>query len=483
MTTAPHDLLRCLPSVSALLEHEEVTGWLHALPRASVVASLQAALQKTRDDILNGQCSTAPTLEEILIIAEGELTRRSTPSLRQVINATGVVLHTGLGRAPLCDAAIEAIVEGASGYCNLEFDLATGERGKRSTHVRQLLCDVTGAGSALVVNNNAAATLLILKTFAEGREVIVSRGQLVEIGGSYRLPDILSASGAKLREVGTTNRTRLGDYEKAAHPGVTAMLLHVHTSNYQVVGFTESVGMADLVKLARRLGLLAVDDLGSGALFDLSAHGLPPEPSVAASIAAGADLVCFSGDKLLGGPQCGIILGRPDLIAAIEASPLMRTYRVDKLTLLALEATLRHYLDPEDALNSIPALRMMNVATDELAARAQALAEDLQQALPTERFLVCSDVGYVGGGSMPGKELPTVVVQWRPERAAVEAVAHALRVGETPVIARVRDEAICFDLRTIRPADMEDLIEAAVAAVEDASEADDCGNGLSLPIL
>ena len=484
MTTVHQDILRCLPSISALLEHEEVVGWLHALPRAAVVASLQAALEVLRERILSGEIVEALPEHDILVLAEGELTRRSMPSLRPVINATGIVLHTGLGRAPLCDSAIEAIVEGASGYCNLEYDLTTGQRGKRSAHVRQLLCDVTGAASALVVNNNAAATLLILKTFAENREVVVSRGQLVEIGGSYRLPDILAASGAKLREVGTTNRTRLSDYEKAAFPGITAMLLHVHTSNYQVVGFTESVGIADLVKLAKRLGVLAVDDLGSGALFDLSTHGLPPEPHVPGSLNAGADLVCFSGDKLLGGPQCGIIAGRADLIACIEANPLMRTYRVDKLILLALEATLRHYLDPEDALTSIPALRMMNVATDELAARAQALAEDLQQALPGQRFLVCSDVGYVGGGSMPGKELPTVVVQWRPEGATAEAVAQALRVSETPVVVRIRDGAICLDLRTIRPSDMEDLIEAAVAATEEAAdENEDCGNGLSLPIL
>lgn len=484
MTTAPHDLLRSLPSVSALLEDEEVVGWLHALPRTSVVASLQSALQQFRERIMAGELSVAPDVDEILQDAEAELTRRSMPSLRPVINATGIVLHTGLGRAPLCDSAIEAIVEGASGYCNLEFELDTGQRGRRSTHVRQLLCDVTGAESALVVNNNAAATFLILKTFAEGREVIVSRGQLVEIGGSYRLPDILAASGAKLCEVGTTNRTRLSDYEKAAHPGVASMLLHVHTSNYQVVGFTESVGILELVKLARRKGLLAVDDLGSGALFDLSAHGLPVEPGVAASVAAGADLVCFSGDKLLGGPQCGIIVGRADLIELIEKNPLMRTYRVDKLTLLALEATVRHYLDIEDALTSVPVLRMMNVPADELAARAQALAEDLQEALPDERFLVCSDVGFVGGGSMPGKELSTVLVQWRPECGTVEAIAAALRTGETPVVVRIRDDSICFDLRTIRTSDLDDLVEATVAAAQQAGEdEEDVGTGISLPIL
>lgn len=483
MTVTAHELLRQLPSISALLEHEEVGGWLHALPRASVVASLQHALDRLRQAVLDGRRTTPPAVEEILAAAEAELARRSLPSLRPVVNATGVVLHTGLGRAPLCAAAVEALIEGASGYCNLEYDLERGARGQRSAHVRQLLCDITGSTSALVVNNNAAATFLILKTLAEGREVVVSRGQLVEIGGSYRLPDILAAAGATLREVGTTNRTRLRDYEKATMPGKTAMWMHVHTSNFQVVGFTAAVAVEELAAAARCCGVLVVDDLGSGALFDFAAYDLPPEPNAAASLAAGADLVCFSGDKLLGGPQCGVILGRADLIQSMEQHPLMRTYRVDKLTLLALEATLRHYLDSQDALSSIPALRMMRASPDELAARANALAEELQHALPGERFFVCSDASRVGGGSMPGQELPTVVVQWRPECGPVEVVAAALRRGETPVVARIRDGALCFDLRTIRASDVEALVAAVTDAVHDAGPDGACGESISLPVV
>lgn len=483
-----HEQLRQLPSVSALLEHEEVRHWLEGLPRAAVVASLQAAVEAARQRILAGGCTEAPPDNEILATAEAELVLRAAPGLRPVINATGIVLHTGLGRAPLSDAAIEAIVEGASGYSNLEYDLDTGRRGKRTVHVVELLKTLTGAESACVVNNNAAATLMILQTFAAGREVVVSRGQLVEIGGSFRLPDIMSAGGAILREVGTTNRTRLADYERAINPQ-TALLLCVHPSNYRVVGFTESVPIADLSALAHRHGLIAVDDLGSGALIDFTAFGLPPEPHVRDSLSAGADLACFSGDKLLGGPQCGVIVGRRDLIERLTANPLMRTYRVDKLTLLALEATLRAYLDPEEAVRSVPALSMLRASTDELAERARDLSQRLHQALPEEKFLVCSDVGYVGGGSMPQAELPTVVVQWRPTEVSTEQMVRALRQAETPVVARIRDDEVCFDLRTIRAADLETLIESIAAAALDAGEctddpdADHGPNGVRLPVL
>ena len=478
-------LLRSLPSVTALLELEEVRDWLAGLPRSTVVAALQTALDETRQAILEGKGNGALDTHDILHRCEEEIVRRATPSLRRVINATGVVLHTGLGRAPLCDAALEAIVEGASGYCNLEFDLSTGKRGQRRDHIADVLTAVTGAEAATVVNNNAAATVLILGTFAAGREVIVSRGQLNEIGGSFRLPDIMSASGATLREVGTTNRTRLSDYESAISDR-SAMLLKVHPSNYRVVGFTEEVGIAELAALAKKANLIAVDDLGSGVLFDPAQVGLPDEPNVKASLAAGADLVCFSGDKLLGGPQCGIILGKKSLIDRIEANPLMRAFRVDKLTLLALEATLRHYHDTADALVSIPTLAMLKATPDQLADRARSLQEELQAALPGEHFFVCSDVGFAGGGSMPGQELPTVVVQWRPTGQSVEAVMTALRCAETPVVARVRDETVVFDLRTLRPVDIEPLVSAVAATAWHDDDDDSCdapSNGISLPIL
>jgi L-seryl-tRNA(Ser) seleniumtransferase len=466
MTPETKDLLRLLPSVSALLEHEEVREWLSGLPRATVVAAVRAAADAAREEIRSGEQREPVAVEDILARAEDELVRRSVPSLRRVVNATGIVLHTGLGRAPLCDAAIEAIVDGASGYCNLEYELSTGRRGRRVTHVVEKLTSITGAEASTVVNNNAAATLLVLQTFAAGREVVVSRGHLIEIGGSYRLPDIMRASGADLCEVGTTNRTRIADYENAINDR-TALLLRVHTSNYRIVGFAEETGIDEIASLAHRRGLIAADDLGSGALFDPRGYGLPDEPSVSDSLAAGADLVCFSGDKLLGGPQCGVIVGKRDLIKRIEANPLMRTYRVGKLTLLALEATLGHHFDPTDAVESIPTLSMLAGSTDELAARAGALCDKLKAALPEEDFFVCSSVGYAGGGSMPQRELETVVVHWRPSHASVDEMAAALRDADVPVIAHIRDDALCFDLRTVREPDCELLVASVCGAVWD----------------
>jgi L-seryl-tRNA(Ser) seleniumtransferase len=469
--TKKQSLLRSLPSVSHLLEHEEVRSWLESLPRTSVVTSVQAAVHATRRAILAGEQTEPIAIEELVELAEEELMERSTPSLRPVINATGIVLHTGLGRAPLCDAAIEAIVEAAAGYCSLEYDLKTGARGRRTDHIEELLTTITGAEAATVVNNNAAATLLILHTFAQGKQVIVSRGQLIEIGGSFRLPDIMGASGAILREVGTTNRTRLSDFQGAIDDQ-TAMLFRAHPSNYRVIGFTEDVEMDALAELAHKHKLIAVDDLGSGALFDLSRYGLPEEPSVERSLSGGADLVCFSGDKLLGGPQCGIIVGRPNLIEQIDTSPLMRTYRVDKMTLLALDATLRCYLDPEHAAQNVPTLSMLRATTEELAVLATRLSELLKAALPSEQFYVGSDFGYAGGGSMPGQEIQTVVVQWRPSSASTEEMADALRDGDIPVIARVRDDTLCFDLRTLREQDFEPLVASITAAVWDEEAAD-----------
>lgn len=482
-TPKTNELLRALPSVSSLLEHGDVRQWLSGLPRVSVVGALQIAVESFRGEILKSQRDGPVDVEEILAFAEQELTRRSMPSLRRVINATGIVLHTGLGRAPLSHEALEAVHECASGYCNLEYDLLTGQRGKRQAHIVELLTGITGAESATVVNNNAAATVLILRTFASGREVIVSRGQLIEIGGSFRLPEIMHASGAILREVGTTNRTRLSDYEKAINEQ-SALLLRVHPSNYRVVGFAEEVPIEPLAALAHRFQLLAVDDLGSGALFDLTEWGLPREPNAKESVEAGADLICFSGDKLLGGPQCGIILGKKYLVESLDSSPLMRAFRVDKLTLAALEATLRAYLDPREAPRSVPGLRMLTASTEELADRARVLCEQLQAALPGEHFYVCSDIGYAGGGSMPGEEVPTVVVQWRPNGLSAAAAAAALHEAEVPVITRIRDDALCFDLRTVAELDFDDLVSSTTAVLMESDEPDEeRSEGVSLPIL
>ncbi|MCH8252491.1 MAG: L-seryl-tRNA(Sec) selenium transferase [Planctomycetes bacterium] len=476
-----NELLRSLPSIAVLLEHNEVEEWLVGLPRSAVVEALRIAVDAARDAILAGDASDPIDPRDLLAHAENVLVDLGTPSLRRVINATGIVLHTGLGRAPLCDAAIEAIAEGAAGYCNLEYELDTGSRGSRIAHVSAEIAKLTGAEAGTVVNNNAAATLLILHALADGRETVVSRGHLIEIGGSYRLPDVMRAGGTILTEVGTTNRTRISDYERAINDR-TAVLLNVHTSNYRIVGFTEETGIAAIAELAHHYNLLAVDDLGSGAMFDLTTLGLPDEPSVRASIAAGADLVCFSGDKLLGGPQCGIIAGRRECIERLHADPLMRTYRVGKMTLLALEATLRHYRDQNDAVEHIPALAMLAATTEELAGRAGALCEQLQAAMPDEHFFVCSDVAFAGGGAMPARELPTVVIQWRPARMSTESATSALRHADVPVIARVRDDAVCLDLRTIRRDDEEDLVESvASVGVADADEGDD--GDTSLPVL
>lgn len=469
MASSRKDLLRALPSVSAMLDHEQVRRWLEETGRSAVVTAVQDAIEAARRDILEGDTDKKVGIDDLLPMAEAELVKWITPSLGAVINATGVVLHTGLGRSPLCESAMDAVAVGAGGYCNLEYDLETGERGRRVSHVVDRLVKITGTQSATVVNNNAAATLLILRTFASGKEVVVSRGQLIEIGGSFRLPDIMRAGGCILREVGTTNRTRLSDFE-AAVCDETAILMHVHTSNFRVVGFTESVPIETIVELAHRYDLLAVDDLGSGAIYDFTRCGLPEEPYVRHSLAAGADLVCFSGDKLLGGPQCGIIVGKGDLIARLESDPLMRTYRVGKLTLLALEATLAHYLDPEEAVANIPTLRMLAASTDELARRARALCEQLEATLPGESFFVCSDVTFAGGGSIPGKEMQTIVVQWRPARSSTGEMAAALRTSETRVIVRIRDDAICFDLRTIPQSEFELLVESVSATAREFTE-------------
>ncbi len=473
-------LLRTIPSVSSLLEHDEVRGWREALPRTTIIEAIQEAIEDARRAINTGARAAPIDVDELLRAAEEILVERSMTTLQRVVNATGIVLHTGLGRAPLCESAIDAITDAASGYCSVEYELSTGTRGRRTDHVRSLLVSLTGAESATVVNNNAAATLMILKTFADRREAVVSRGQLVEIGGSFRLPDVFAASGAILHEVGTTNRTRITDYERAIGEQ-TALLMRVHPSNFRVVGFTEDVPIEAMAELAHRNRLLCVDDLGSGALIDFRANGLGDEPCVRDSITDGADLACFSGDKLVGGPQVGIIVGRKHLIDQLETHPLMRTYRVGKLTLLALEATLRHYLDPEDALERIPTLAMLRTDTDRLAGRARELIEQLESALPLESFMVCSDVGFAGGGAMPGQALQTVVVQWRPKHSTVDQAVRALREAEVPVVARIRDSAVCFDLRTLRPLDFESLVAAVCSALWDDDEAE--RDGMPLPVL
>ncbi|MEE9295925.1 MAG: L-seryl-tRNA(Sec) selenium transferase [Phycisphaerae bacterium] len=484
MNAQQAEQLRALPPVSELLDTDRARLWSKTTARADIVDALRAALEQTRECILTNSRPQAPVdREDILRLAEDWLVRQTTPSLRPVINATGVVLHTGLGRAPLSRKAIDAIVKGASGYCNLEYDLTAGTRGRRQSHVSDLLCKLTGAEAATVVNNNAAALVLAMRALCENREVIVSRGQLVEIGGSFRMPEVMAAGGAVLREVGTTNRTRISDYRDAVTED-TAALLHVHHSNFRIVGFTEQPDAEALTRCAHDHDLIAIDDLGSGAMFDFSHMNLPLEPDVHQSITAGFDLICFSADKLLGGPQAGIILGRKDLITRIEAHPLMRSYRVDKLALLALEATLRLYSDRSAAIEHIPTLAMLNAAPDQLAERARKLAHMLSAALPNEEFSVGTDTSYAGGGSLPGEGLETVVINWRPSQAhglqsvgsSLNAVVAQLRqahglesVGfvsaSTPVIARIKNDHIIFDLRTLRDSDFQTLVTTVCGTI------------------
>ena len=427
--------LRDLPSVDQLLRDER----LALQPRELVVAAARTALDQAREQIRAGS-EPMPIVGSIL----EELERARRPALRRVLNATGVLVHTNLGRAPLPVAALARVAEVGAGYSNLEYDLERGDRGSRQDHLADLLGRLTGAEAALVVNNNAAAVLLALAALAEGREVVVSRGELIEIGDGFRIPDVLARSGARLVEVGTTNRTRAADYERAIGPE-TAVLLRVHQSNFRVVGFSERPELSDLAAISKRSGVPLVDDLGSGALVRVG-----DEPTPAESLRDGADLVCFSGDKLLGGPQSGIVVGRADLVERLRRHPLQRALRADKLTLAALEGTLSVALDPA-ARDEVPVLRMLHEAIEDVRARAERLA----QLVGGE---VEETVARVGGGALPLAELPSFAC------AVEEQLAEPLRRGAPPVIAVVRDGRTLLDCRTLTDAEV-DEVAAAVLAV------------------
>jgi L-seryl-tRNA(Ser) seleniumtransferase len=435
---APRPSLRDLPSVDRLL----ADGRLAAEPRQLALAAARAALERARSEIRSGRDPG-----DVAALAVAELDGWRRPSLRRVINATGVIVHTNLGRAPLSEAALERVRE-VGGYSTLEYDLEAGARGSRQQHLVEPLRRLTGAESALVVNNNAAAVLLALAALAEGREVIVSRGELIEIGDGFRIPDVLARSGARLVEVGTTNRTRAADYERAVGPE-TALLLRVHQSNFRVVGFTEQPALRELAEVARRAGLPLVDDLGSGALFPIG-----DEPTAAASLAAGADMVCFSGDKLLGGPQAGIVVGRAELVERLRRHPLQRALRADKLTLAALEGTLALTLDPELARREIPVLRMLDEPLEAVRSRAERLAALVGGTVE-------ETVARVGGGALPLAQVESYAC------AVEEELAERLRRTEPPVIALVRDGRTQLDVRALRD-DEVDEVAAAVAAARAA---------------
>jgi L-seryl-tRNA(Ser) seleniumtransferase len=448
------DYLRGLSSVNDLIQAAYRSRKLGGgIPRDLVTEASRVVLDGVREAILAAKDEMSlekikTGTEELVTLVEKEVEERMQWSLRRVINATGVVVHTNLGRSLLSEAALEALATAGAHYNNLEFELEDGSRGSRQVHLRKLLCELTGAESALVVNNNAAAVLLALTALASGREVIVSRGQLIEIGGSFRLPDVMAQSGARLVEVGTTNKTYLEDYRRAI-TSETAMIMRAHPSNYRIMGFTSEAGIEELAGLAREYELVLLDDLGSGVYIDLSEHGLAYEPTVTRSLEDGANLVSFSGDKLLGGPQGGIILGRNDLVDILARHPLARALRVDKLTIAAMEATLRHYLDPEQAIKEIPTLAMLTAEPEALRKRARGLAKKLTAESEFEAEVI-EDVSRAGGGALPMEDLPTWVVAVTSPAHSANLIEKGLREAEPPVICRIASDRVILDMRTVR---------------------------------
>jgi L-seryl-tRNA(Ser) seleniumtransferase len=457
------DELRKLPSVDRLLQVEDVRGLETDAGRELVVEAVRAVLDEERVRIVAGARCGSPADLARNVSEMVRLWRK--PSLRPVINATGVVIHTNLGRAPLSPASRQAMATAAAGYCNLEYDLDEGQRGSRYVHAEALLKRLTGAEAALVVNNNAGAVVLILSALARGRDVVISRGQLVEIGGGFRIPDVMRQSGARLVEVGATNRTHAADFELAITAD-TAALMRVHHSNFKMLGFTLEVPLPEMVEIGRRLGAPVFDDLGSGTLLDTAAVGLDHEPTVQESVRGGADLVSFSGDKLLGGPQAGIIVGRAALVAEIRRHPLTRALRVDKVTLAGLQATLLHYLEGK-ALVEVPVWRMMGLSLAELTVRAERWCADL--SVGDVRAEVVAGRSAIGGGSLPGETLPTALLALRVR--SPETLSRRLRDprgGELAVVGRIEDERFVLDPRTVLPGEDEELLRALSAALATA---------------
>ncbi len=447
-------ILKRLPKIDEIVLILERDGMLELAPRDFVVEACRSVVAEMRDAIMMEGKKKTGSLPELS--AEAAATRVRTrierlhaPSLRRVVNATGIILHTNLGRAPLCEDALARIVEISQGYSNIEFDLAAGKRGLRYDHVRDILCAITGAGDAIVVNNNAAAVLLVLNTLAAGKEAVVSRGELIEIGGAFRIPEVMEKSGAILKEVGTTNRTHLSDYERAIGDN-TGLILKVHTSNFKIAGFTEAVELSDLVGLGTKKNLPVMNDLGSGCFIDLSPFGFDREPTVQEALKAGVDIVTFSGDKLLGGPQAGIILGSKEIIERVKQNPLNRALRIDKLTLAALEATMRNYLTSGDALTTIPGIRLLTTPVSAIEKNARKLLRILKKS-SLKNFDIVLKQGYsmAGGGSLPTQEIPTVLLAITSRSMSTGRLGDRLRFLDVPVIARIADDEILFDVRTI----------------------------------
>lgn len=464
-----NSLLRTLPGVDILLDASASDSRFENLPRKVILDAIRKAIDITRKNILN-EVDMQVDQELLMGRAEGYAKEKMAPNLVNVINATGIVLHTNLGRALLCKEALENIVTVAQSYSNLELNLKTGKRGIRYAAVEELICELTGAESALAVNNNAGAVLLALNTIAKDREVVVSRGELVEIGGSFRVPDVMTKSGGILKEVGTTNRTHLRDYQNAISDN-TGLFLKVHTSNYKIQGFTADVPLDELAQLGHSHGIPTMEDLGSGTLIDFSKYGLPSEPPVSKSVKAGADVVTFSGDKLLGGPQGGIIVGKKDIIDQIKSNPMTRALRIDKLTLAALESTLKLYLDEQTAIQRIPTLRMLTIPLEEIVKKADILYQSIQRHVKAELDIEVKDMNSrPGGGSYPDLNLPTRCIAIAPQIVSVSKLEKQMRLSTPAIIGRIEDNRYILDPRTIQDG-QEDIISLTLSRILDHHDA------------
>jgi L-seryl-tRNA(Ser) seleniumtransferase len=450
-------LLSRLPSVDEILKSTPGAELLRTYPRRYVLQGVRQGIDQKRQEILSGR-SNDFSQEVLLAEIEDSIACLSAFSLKPLINATGVVIHTNLGRSTLSDRVLENIRRVSESYSNLEYDIEQGKRGKRYAHIKRILREITGAEDALVVNNNAAAVLLSLNTLSKGREVIVSRGELVEIGGSFRIPDVMVSSGAILREVGTTNKTHLHDYENAIN-GNTSLILKVHRANFRIVGFTDEVPIEELVALGSKHGIPVMYDLGSGCLINLKTYGIHDEPAVQEIVKTGVDLTTFSGDKLLGGPQGGVIVGKKEHIERIQKNPITRAVRIDKLTLAGFEATLMEYLDEEKAIKAIPTLRMLLQKPEEIRNRANTLARRLRKEVHNAHIRVMTDTSRAGGGALPEHDLPTFVTAITTESISVNELEGKLRKGTPPVITRIKEDSLILDARTIRDHDIPVLVQ------------------------
>jgi L-seryl-tRNA(Ser) seleniumtransferase len=452
------ELLRKLPKIDELLKEEIVDGYVRNSIRAEVIEVLRETIDGLRGDILEG-ITVSLKKEDLLMRFARKMEEKKKPKLRKVINATGVVIHTNLGRSLLNEEAVRCVEEISMNYNNLEYDINAGKRGSRYSHVEEIITKVTGAEAAVVVNNNAAAVMLVLNTLSKGKEAIVSRGQLVEIGGSFRVPDVMAFSGAKLVEVGTTNRTHLYDYENNITEN-TGVLLKVHTSNFKILGFTEEVSVEELMELGRQHDLPVYEDIGSGTLVDFQKYGFTYEPTVQESLRRGADVVSFSGDKMLGGPQAGIIVGKKKYIDKMKKNQLTRALRIDKMTLAALEGTLRLYQDEKIAVEKIPTLRMILSSKESHLPRAEQLAGKLRASATGFSFEIGEDYSMVGGGSMPEEKIPTYVIKAKADKLSPDVLEKRLRLNDTAIIVRVSNDEVVMDLRTMFDKDFDIVADA-----------------------